>query len=108
MARGNNDNTAVIAASGTNSTSINVTGRAFGTFQTPAALTSTSFTFQGQVGESGTWATIKDDTGTALSVTVAASGVYRIPDGCFGCGALRIVAGSAEAAERTIYVELMS
>jgi len=72
---------------------------------TPAALTGVAFTFQGSVDDT-TYNSITDDAGTAISVTVAASRWVAIGNTLLkslrGLRYLKVVSGSAEAADRTI------
>ncbi len=71
---------------------------------TPAALTSTTFTFQASPDGINFFQVTKED-GTPYSVTVAASKYLDIPPRTLsGVRWLKIVAGSAEAADRAITV----
>ena|SRR5882724_101871 len=70
--------------------------------QTPSALTSTAFTFQGS-SDNSTFCAMTTQDGTAISVTVAASKLIMLPPANFaGVRYLKVVAGSAEGADRNI------
>jgi len=70
----------------------------------PAALTSTSMTFTGS--QDGTnFSALYNTSGTQLNITVAASRIILFSPGDFvGVNYLKLVAGSAEGADRTIQV----
>lgn len=70
---------------------------------TPAALTSTALTFTGSY-DGVNFFPIKDSTNVAIGVTVAtgAAGYYKLAPADFvGVPFIKIVTGSAEAANRT-------
>jgi hypothetical protein len=91
-----------VAASGTESTSIPCLGYSLVGFITPAELTSTAITFQASL-DGITYVPIKNTSGTALSVTVAASGYYTLdPANFVGIPHLRLVCGSSEGDARDI------
>jgi hypothetical protein len=91
----------VIAADGTTSASVGLSGRALVAIETPGALTSVSLTFLAAQGT--TFVPIYSDAGSAYSVTVAASRHILIdPAKLVGVTNLKVVMGSAEAAERTL------
>ena len=71
---------------------------------TPSALTGTAFTFT--VAADGTnYVAMYDKTGTAYSVTVAASRYIMLPPADFcGVNNFKIVSGSTEAAARSINI----
>lgn len=71
---------------------------------TPAALTSTTMTFTAcHTDIAGTFVSVVDTTGTAVSITVAASKFIKIDPITFcGVSFLKVVGGSAEGAARTI------
>lgn len=74
---------------------------------TPAALTSTSLTFQQKLDGETTWKTIHDREGTAYTVTVAADRFVAIPPGDVAAFRnTRLVMGSAEGGARTIKLVL--
>lgn len=95
-----------IPSGGTTTPAIDVRGHAMGGFATPAALTGTSFTFTTAFTEGGTYRTLKDASGTAIPVTVAASGSYVFPPEVFAFGFVKIVSNSAEGADRVLEVGL--
>lgn len=70
--------------------------------QTPAALTSITFTFQGS-SDNVTFCPITSQDGTAITAVVAASKLLMLaPSNFAGVRYLKVVAGSAEGADRTI------
>ena len=91
-----------IANSGTVSTAANLLGMRLVGIITPAALTGTELTFQASTDNS-TFTAMYDENGAAIAVTVAASR-WTVPvfTSFLGVPYLKIVSGSAEAAERTI------
>lgn len=98
--------TATIAISGTVSDAVLLYGATALAFQTPAALTGTSFTFQGSIDKGTTFKTIKDTTGAAISFTVAVDGSYPMDANVFAAyDQIKIVSGSTEVAERLILIK---
>ena len=77
-------------------------------FQMPAAFTGTALTFQGATSLTGTYQSVKDGAGNAVSVTVAQGEYIALdPDLQTNLRALqfvKLVSGSAEAADRTIEI----
>lgn len=70
---------------------------------TPAALTSTTLAFDQWDDVVGDWVPVYDDTGTEVSITIAASRYTVIPPSTVPyVGKTRLRVGSAEAAERTL------
>lgn len=99
-----------IASGGQNSTTFKpaasqTNGYARGSFVTPSSLTSTSFTFQVSV-DGSTWVNLYDVFGAQISITVAASRAFPLPLELFDFAYARIVAGSAEGADRSISLRL--
>lgn len=95
--------TVTIPASGTTSPAIDVGEFLVAGIVCPAALTSLAFTFQGAVSEDGPYRTLTNSSGTDLTVTVAPSDHVCIePQTLAGTVWLKIVGGSAEAADREI------
>lgn len=69
----------------------------------PAAFTGTTMTFTVSTDAGTTFNALYDDTGTQISVTVAASRYIRLIPSLFaGIDHLKIVSGSAEGAARTV------
>jgi hypothetical protein len=102
-----------IASSGT--TSGTVSTNIVGTEDTqlmgvefPAAMTGTSMTFTGSRSSDGTYVTITDVGGASnYSITVSAGKFVPVDPRVFSTYPfVRLVSGSAEAAERTIVVHL--
>ncbi len=69
----------------------------------PAAFTGTAITFQVSIDGGTTWNALYDDTGTLVTVTVAASRHIRLIPSLFaGLDHIKLVSGSAEGAARSI------
>lgn len=81
-------------------------------FSTPAALTSTSVTFEGSItgsGENATFLPIKSYTGVAIGFTVAADSVYTLDPADFvAYDSIKIVTGDTEAADREFKLKVIS
>lgn len=94
-----------ISASTTISEPVECDGMDLVAIQTPSAMTGTALTFQGSA-DGVTYAAIYDDAGTAISVTSAASRYIMVGNTLLkalrGLRFLKVVSGSAEAADRTI------
>ena len=78
---------------------------------TPSTLTSTAITFEQFVPNAdypeaaGTWVPVHDSDGTEVSITVAADRFTAVnPTAVPYAGMTRIVAGSAEGADRVIHL----
>lgn len=99
--------TVTIASSGTTSSAIDLGEWLLAGIITPAALTGTAFTFTASDTEDGTYNTCYDSSGTAITVTAAASRHILLEPQTFAGGRwLKIVSGAAEAADRNITVVL--
>lgn len=98
--------TAVIASSGTTSTSVIMErNRVPLAIVTPAALTGTTIKFQVALSSDATTFYPLYDEGTEYSVTVSTSRYVALnPDVFQGVSVMRLVSGSSEAASRTISV----
>lgn len=94
---------ATIPSSGTNSTAVYVpTRRSLVGVQLPAAMTSTSMTFQSSNDDGATWVPIYNES-TAYSLTIAASRYQSVNTQVFaGVSLLRVIGGSSEGAARDI------
>lgn len=93
-----------IANAGTVSSQVDQTTNAVGGFSIPAAFTGTAVTFQVSEADGGTFQALYDETGTAVSVPVAAGRSYSAPAALAAWPYFKIVSGSAEAAARTLAV----
>ena len=95
---------AVIANTEQESSAINLAGRNFCGIYLPAAFTGTALTFLASDAIDGDYLPIKVTTsGTALSYTVAQGNYVAVnPQDFLGVNFLKVVSGSAQAAERTI------
>lgn len=98
--------TATISISTTTSDAVLLYGCTAVAFQTPAALTGTSFTFQGSIDKGLTFKTIKDQLGATIAFTVAVDGSYPLDANIFApYDQIKIVSGSTEVAEREILIK---
>jgi len=101
-----NRRTATIANGATTSDTIDLEGQTLCGLSMPSALTGTALTFVIDNG-SGVFNTIADGFGSDISKTVAASKYIGLsPTDFAGVDKLKLVSGSAEAAERSIVVHL--
>jgi hypothetical protein len=102
--------TATIALSGTVSDAVALEGSMVPVgILTPAALTGTAMTFQGSL-DGVTYRAVNNVGGSALTITVAAAKAIGFDAGTATClmawKYIKLVSGSAEAAERAITVVL--
>lgn len=65
-----------------------------GNIMIPAGSSITSLTFYSSLDD-GNYVPLNDSTGSAVALTVAASGSYPIPDAVFGCSDIKIVSDAA-------------
>lgn len=95
--------TVTIAASGTTSDAINLSGLQLVAIDTPSALTGTALTFTASISLGGTYDAVREVGGAAAySVTMGASQWIPLNVNVFaGIPFLKIVSGSTEAAART-------
>ena len=93
---------AVIPSGGTKTEAIPLDGLIVGV-RLPSSFTGTSISFEESATQDGTFRPITQN-GSALSYTVAASDTlkFQFPSVFAGIKWLKIVSGSAEAADRTI------
>ena len=97
------DATATIAASGTTSAEIDLSGATLCGIYIPASFTGTSIAFQASSTSGGTFVSVRDGAGSALSKTVAAGQYIKLDPADFaGVRFLKIVSGSTEGAERIL------
>jgi len=100
--RGIRQTTVTIAASGTNSSSFEVSLFAWGVFQLPSAISGTEFTVEFSI-DGSTFYTVPPDSIGANPITGAvASRTYLLPLATFAARYARIVATTSQAAARTI------
>jgi hypothetical protein len=92
-----------IAASGTTSDAVNLSGLQLVAIETPSALTGTALTFTASVSLGGTYDAVREVGGAAAySLTMAANQWIPVSVNVFaGVPFLKIVSGSTEAAART-------
>lgn len=96
---------AIVAASGTISTAVELYGTRAVNLSVPAGLTSTALTFQ--VSEDNvTFYPVRYQDNTAYTITVnATAGSYELPVNRFaGYRYVKVVCGSAEASQRTFKI----
>jgi hypothetical protein len=93
-----------ISESTTVSTAVDTDGLLLSGIIFPATMTGTTVTFQvSSTGTGGTFKVLKETDGTSVSYTVTADSHVRVdPSGWAGVGAIKVVSGSAEAADRNI------
>lgn len=101
--------TITILSGATASNAIDLGELAIVGIQLPAALTSTALTFTASDTLAGTYNAVTKVDGTAYSIVVAAAKYVVIPpaDLC-GIHYLKVIAGSAEGADRDIILMLRS
>jgi len=101
---------AVIASGQTTSGEIDLKGGAIVGLITPSALTSTTVTFTASEKEGGTFVAVYDSAGNQISIAVAASQAIGLSgadaDALAPWSVIKLVGGSAEGAERIIYVKM--
>lgn len=98
----NTDLSIIVATSATISTALDLRGKVLVGLIMPAALTSTAITFTGSQ-DGITFFSMTNTSGTALSVTIAASKhVCIVPADFASVRYLKFVTGSSEGADRTI------
>lgn len=101
---------ATIASGQTTSGEIDLKGGAMVGIITPSALTSTTMTFTASDKEGGTFVPVYDSEGNQINITVAASQAIALTgvdaDALAPWSVIKLVGGSAEGADRTIYVKM--
>jgi hypothetical protein len=100
--------TVTVAISAQLSDAFNLHGCTFVAFETPAAITGTTYSFYGSIDNGATYAPIYDKYGVLVSFTaVAASRSYPIDNAnlFIGYDKIKINTGTNEAAARTIKVK---
>lgn len=99
--------TATIAISTTTSTEIDLTKTDIVGIYIPAAFTGTTLTFTSSFNRGGTYGSVRDFAGSAISLTVAAGQFIPINNQLFlGALYLRVVSGSSEAAARELRISV--
>ena len=92
-----------IASSATTSDAVILGGKVLVGLVMPGTFTGTTITFT--VSHDGTtYQALYDDTNTQVSMTVAASRNYALPDTLAAWPYFKIVSGSSEGGARTLYV----
>lgn len=92
-----------IASGQTDSDTIKLNGRTPIGLLVPAAPTGTSFTFKASLDSDGTnFYTLKDMTGTALTITTSQA-FFKLPPADFdGVELLKVISSSSEGSARTL------
>lgn len=89
--------TTVTVAAGTGTSSaFRLDGYAMGHIHFPATYDSTSLTFTVSTTESGTYQTLEDSAGNAVTLVVEASKSYALPEAIFGSPWAKLVGGTNE------------
>lgn len=84
---------------------ISISRFAAGTIYIPAESSITTLTFYAAFttqSPGGVYMPAYDNTGTAITMTVAAGGAYQMPAGIFGAGQIKIVANEAGGIEMSL------
>lgn len=101
------DKTITILNTATASSVVECAGLTFCGVKFPAAFTGTTITFQMCDTIGGTYVPVHNAAGTAISYTIAANRYSAIdPKDFYGINFLKIISGSAQAADRTLTVSL--
>lgn len=96
--------TVTIANTETTSTAVDARSAALFGVALPAAFTGTSLTFTVCSTEDGTYQTLEDSTGNAVSLTVEQGKSYTLPNELAPWPWFKIVSGSAEGGSRSLIV----
>lgn len=97
------------SGAGTTSAAVQYFGCTPALLITPATLTASSITFMVSVDGAKTFNQLRNADGTAVTLSVAASGCYVLDKNTFaGTDALKVVTGIAEAASRTFILKPFS
>ena len=94
-----------IANSGTESTTINLSRAAWGSFSLPSGFNGTEVTIEGSVNGT-TWNTVRAEGNETNPMTVAANKPYDLPVKTFCFQYARIVATTAQTGEASIEIFL--
>lgn len=96
------DVTATIASGAAASDAVDARGYSGGGYRLPSTFDGTALTFQVSEAEAGTYATLYDQYGSALSVVVAASRAYPLPQELFGWPFFKLVSGTNQSTSNTL------
>lgn len=97
----------VIANGQTTSAAIDLSNGSPCAIYLPASFTGTALTFTASTELAGTYQSIRNADGTALTLVVAQGNMYKLaPADFIGVKYLKIVSDSSEGAERTINVAI--
>ena len=93
-----------ISENTTVSTAVDTDGLLLSGIIFPATMTGTAVTFQvASTNTGGTFKALKETDGSDVSYTITADSHVRVdPSGWAGVGAIKVVSGTAEAADRVI------
>lgn len=95
---------ATIANGGTTSGAIDIRNASIIGIITPSALTGTAITITVSDSQGGTYVPLRSSGSSAISLTVATGGAYPLSVNVEPWSWMKLVSGSAEAAERSITV----
>ena len=98
---GSDENVTVAISQGTSEVIGNVGSKSVGIIL--GTMTSTALTFTVSTERDGTFVALNNTSG-AVSLTVASSKAYKLPDDLIPFPYFKLVFGSSEAAERTVTV----
>lgn len=93
--------TATIASGATESDAVELRSFAGGGYALPSTFDGTTLTFKVCSTEDGTFQTLYDQYGSALSITVAASRSFPLPQEIFGWLFFKFVAGTSQSTSDT-------
>ena len=94
---------ATIASGQTASSAVDLAGTALVGISLPAAFTGTALTFSAALTVDGTYQSVRDGAGNAISKTVAQGQYIPIDPALFhGVRFLKVTSGSAEGADRVV------
>lgn len=100
--------TATIASGATASGAVDARGASGGGYALPSTFDGTTLTFTVCSTSGGTYQTLYDQYGNALSVTVAASRSYPLPQELFGWPYFKFVAGTSQSTTDTIITVVLA
>lgn len=94
---------ATILSGQQDSSAVDISSWALLGFQMPAAFTGATVTFKVS-SDGSTFTTLKDQTGTTITMTVSTSFAYPFPDEVSAWPYVKITSASAEGANRSIII----
>ena len=88
---------ATILDTETTSPALNISQAASGHVQVPSAFDGTSFTYLSSPTDDGTFQSVRDGAGNAVTTTIAASQDFSIPESVMGARFLKLVSSDAQS-----------